>query len=756
MLSLLIIFLFQLSSITPSEASEYHYLYGCTKYVPGFNCDPIQNEFKSSALSAEYTKEFSPTREPLFIDTAKGKSLVLTANALESLTVNNNDGFNSQKFSIYLNVIPQNTENSYGSLVSFTGDPHVAGWELDLVPTDNVSKKIIRFTVFNTEGISYSVEDTVSPDKYVEITGIFDGEKVKLFLDDILKSEINFKGNYNSDPGLSIPIKFGGGAYCSCNTVSAIIDEIRYYNYTLDNESINNIKSIPNGFKGNSLIGYWKFDGDVKDYSGFSNDAFYNTLIASMAFAPDGRLFYTEKDSGIVRVIQNGEIVEKPFTVISDVYVDWEEGLLSLALDSKFNENHYIYIYYNYKEKNTDKIFSRVVRLTDIDNEGKDPFTVLDNIPASKGFHTGGAMAYNQNDDKLYIFVGDGTIKENAQDVSLLAGKILRVNRDGTIPRDNPFPGSPVYTYGHRNSYGLAFDTNGNGILAESGPETYDEINLIQKGGNYGWPTLQMPNFPPESFTNNSSIKPIRSYFQPPSPTQTLFYDHDKYPTLKNTFVFGTVRGTLFSFEIDPKTKSLKEETKIDLHFYPYKPVVSVASSPSGELYFAGYEIYKINSIDSENKKVTMYPVVINSTNVLISQIKFYEKDKKLELDLEDESGSSTLSVKIPKSMIQYKNKTDLTSQTTLASDDKTIIDLPHTIQFIPEGDYDTIILIFPEDYAKSDHLRFIIGESKITITKTIPEFEVSIIILTLSLGILILFSRRILNLNSLNFNKIR
>jgi len=750
----LIVFLFQSSNMLSSYAETHHYLYGCTKYVPGFNCDPISNEFKSSTISAEYVKKFSPTRDPSFIDAPNGKAIILTANTLESLTINNNEDFTAQNFSIYLNVM-LNAENSEGSLVSFTGDPHTAGWEINLASSDNPSKKIIRFKVFNDEGNSFVTEiPSVDADKFVTISGTFDGKTVRLFLDGILKSETIFQGSYNGNPGLIIPLKFGGGAFCSCNTVSAVIDEIRYYNYALDNNLIKNIGSDQDISKSNSLVGYWKFDDDIKDYSGLSNDAFYNTLIASMTFTPDGRLFFTEKNTGIIGVIQNDEIDTKSFAVISDVYVDWEEGLLSIALDSKFKDNHYLYVYYNYKEESTDKIFSRVMRFTDINNEGKEPFIVLDNIPASKGFHTGGALAFNQSDDKLYIFVGDGTIKENAQDTSLFSGKILRINRDGTIPKDNPFSGSPVFTYGHRNSYGMAFDKNGNGILAENGPETYDEINLIHKGGNYGWPNLQKPNFPPESFTNNSSIKPIRSYFQPPSPTQTIFYDKDKYSKLQDTFVFGTVRGTLFSLEIDPVTNSLKEETKIDLHFYPYTPVISIAASPSGELYFAGYEIYKINSIDSENKKIAMYPIDVNSTNLVLSQMKFYENGNQLVFDLEDEPGPSTLSIKIPKSINQY-NELDLISNTTIENDDKTVIDLPHTIQISPQNDYTIATLNLPEDYSKNDHLRFVMGESKIAVTKTVPEFGVTVIILTIAIGIVFVLSKNVSRFTSLNFKNV-
>jgi glucose/arabinose dehydrogenase len=116
---------------------------------------------------------------------------------------------------------------------------------------------------------------------------------------------------------------------------------------------------------------------------------------------------------------------------------------------------------------------------------------LIDNIPASRGFHSGGALAFGP-DDKLYITVGDATEHEYAQDPATLLGKTLRINRDGTIPKDNPFPNSPVYTLGHRNTFGVAFDwSTGLGILTENGDQAYDEVNLIEKGGNYGFPLYQ-------------------------------------------------------------------------------------------------------------------------------------------------------------------------------------------------------------------------------------------------------------------------
>ena len=111
----------------------------------------------------------------------------------------------------------------------------------------------------------------------------------------------------------------------------------------------------------------------------------------------------------------------------------------------------------------------------------------------SRGYHSGGALAFGP-DDKLYITVGDATQHIFAQSISTPIGKVLRIERDGSIPSDNPFPDSPVYTLGHRNMYGIAFDNNGTGLVFESGDVIYDEINVLKKGGNYGFPVYQPAN----------------------------------------------------------------------------------------------------------------------------------------------------------------------------------------------------------------------------------------------------------------------
>ena len=144
---------------------------------------------------------------------------------------------------------------------------------------------------------------------------------------------------------------------------------------------------------------------------------------------------------------------------------------------------------------------------------------------------------------------------------SVPLGKVLRINRDGSLPHDNPFPNSPVYTLGHRNIYGIAFDKkDGIGIIAENGDAFYDEINLIMKGGNYGYPTFQPPNFPPELANSTLSILPLRSYWRTPAPTQTIFYEGGKFMVLKDRFLFGAFDGNIYELTFDKKNKNIIED----------------------------------------------------------------------------------------------------------------------------------------------------------------------------------------------------
>ena len=204
---------------------------------------------------------------------------------------------------------------------------------------------------------------------------------------------------------------------------------------------------------------------------------------------------------------------------------------------------------------------------------------ILDKIPADvNGYYAGGALAFGA-DDSLYVTVGIGSRPQDSQNASSVLGKVLRINSDGTIPPDNPFPGSPVYTLGHRNNYGIAFDKNsGLGIVTENGDTRYDEVNLIKKGGNYGFPTIQHSTL--SSIINPDFISPIREYETVIAPTQTIFYEGSKFPELHEKFVIESYNdGNLRAFRIyENQTGKGVDELLVQLHLEELDNIISIAT----------------------------------------------------------------------------------------------------------------------------------------------------------------------------------
>ena len=214
----------------------------------------------------------------------------------------------------------------------------------------------------------------------------------------------------------------------------------------------------------------------------------------SMAFAPDGRIFLTERD-GRIRVIQDGQLQSEPWMSL-DVASVGEAGLLGLALDPAFAENHYVYVAFTHRSSVVD-LRNRLVRLREDPATGRGVMdkVLLDGADGSS-IHDGGRIVFGP-DGKLYWGMGEVGNPQLAQDISSLNGKILRINADGTVPADNPFSGSPVYSYGHRNPQGLAWQPGtGRFYATEHGPSGgafgggQDEVNYIEPGRNYGWPAV--------------------------------------------------------------------------------------------------------------------------------------------------------------------------------------------------------------------------------------------------------------------------
>lgn len=207
-----------------------------------------------------------------------------------------------------------------------------------------------------------------------------------------------------------------------------------------------------------------------------------------IVFLQDRSMLVTERSGNIVRIFNT---TRKKISV-SGVEPVGEGGLLGMALHPQFEENAYIYLYATTSEKGI--LVNKVMRYRfhEETNTLQDKKTILNNIPASKN-HDGGRMAFGP-DGMLYITTGDAQQESLAQDTTSLAGKILRIYDDGTVPKDNPF-GNAVYSYGHRNVQGIAWDSTGKLWATEHGRSGvlsgYDEINLIKKGSNYGWPIIQ-------------------------------------------------------------------------------------------------------------------------------------------------------------------------------------------------------------------------------------------------------------------------
>jgi len=205
----------------------------------------------------------------------------------------------------------------------------------------------------------------------------------------------------------------------------------------------------------------------------------------ALAFAPDGRLFVTERP-GRIRLVKNGRLEAEPIATLP-VAAAGEGGLMGLALDPAFAETGHLYTCYTAAKGR--RLVNRVVRLTLRGGSAGGERVLLDDIPGA-GIHDGCRVKFGP-DGRLYVTTGDAAEPRLAQRRDSLAGKILRVNPDGTVPEDNPFPGSPVFSLGHRNPQGLAWDPSGRLFAAEHGPSGHDEINHILAGRNYGWPEVR-------------------------------------------------------------------------------------------------------------------------------------------------------------------------------------------------------------------------------------------------------------------------
>jgi len=292
----------------------------------------------------------------------------------------------------------------------------------------------------------------------------------------------------------------------------------------------------------------------------------------SLKFAPDGRIFYNEKDTGNIRIIQlNGTLLPAPFATVNPVFNTGEAGLLGIALDPSFASNSYVYVYYTYRDSGY-FTHGHIVRYTangDTGTSPKDIFDVTSSAPNTV-YHNGGYIKFGP-DGKLYAMVGEFHQGQQAQNQTSMTGKMLRMNPDGSVPSDNPSPASLDYALGIRNSFGFDFDSSNNRLIATmAGPNSDDKILIIVRGGNYGWPTCV-------GICNNPRfIDPVVDINPVETPTGIA-------AVAPNSYIFGEYNnGHLVQLQLNA-TGSLLSMSDL---YVASGGIIAVELGPNNKLYF--------------------------------------------------------------------------------------------------------------------------------------------------------------------------
>jgi len=266
-----------------------------------------------------------------------------------------------------------------------------------------------------------------------------------------------------------------------------------------------------------------------------------------MVYGPDDHIWFTQKNGYICRLEPLTGNIDTLYHETNTV-IQSEGGMLGMALHPNFATDPYVYVAYNYLQGTYKE---RIVRYTYNGTILTSPTTLLDNIDGTN-IHNGCRLAIVNN--QLYITTGDAANQPIAQNVNALNGKTLRINLDGSIPNDNPISGSPVWSWGHRNAQGLIY-ANNRFYSSEHGPSTDDELNILEKGRNYGWPNVHgyCNTTAEQSFCADSNVvEPIIAWTPTLAVSSIAYYNHPMFPSLQNSILMTTLKDKkLYELELN-------------------------------------------------------------------------------------------------------------------------------------------------------------------------------------------------------------
>lgn len=345
-------------------------------------------------------------------------------------------------------------------------------------------------------------------------------------------------------------------------------------------------------------------DGDVRYTVELYVTANYPVMLA---FAPDDRLFYTEKTTGNVRVVSaDGQLQRAPvITLATDALV--ERGMLGIALDPGYEENSFIWVMHTAQATARDWPANNLVRFHEQDGVGSDPEIML-SFPIETGglIHNGGNVRFDA-DGYLYLSLGDYTVPALSQDLAAPQGAIHRfeVTDDGLIPpTDNPFPDNSIYAYGFRNPFDFTVDPLTGRIFAtENGDNCDDEVNLVLPGFNYGWGPGYVCGGTAPGVDPVRYLPPIINITPAEAPTGIIIYDHEAVPDWYGNLFFCTWNnGLLRRVVLNDARTAVVEIHEMDTGDMPCR--IGLTVGPEGGLYFTSVgdntgAIYRLLPIDS-------------------------------------------------------------------------------------------------------------------------------------------------------------